>query len=385
MSDVSWATMVPLIGGSAIGCSQATNNLPKFHLSFGAFEQNESHLMEYWPNVDRIDLDEAALPQAKLDFVNSVCPCAGLSQLNTSQDKETRNNQNSWMMKTSKIVLEKVKPRVYWGENAPALFTKSGEEVREQLGEIAKSAGYSFSIYRTSTFKHGIPQKRLRTFYFFWDSENAPVMNWYDRQHVGLLDYLKKIPENCNQKDVYNLNNIFEKFPSYTFLLEKYNVDHGEFVKKFGDGPAHSVHQFIVRNDLIDDCLTWLQNNRPESREIRKFEHIKNKLSMGKSFLDHSPAFYYNCTNAVVGRTLQMLMHPEEPRGMSHREIMHLMGLPADFDLQSKHLNHVAQNVPTCTARDMTLEVIKYLNGDLASSEFSSFKQDNMKKVSVEL
>ena len=32
MSDISWATMIPLIGGSAIGCSQATNNKPKFHL-----------------------------------------------------------------------------------------------------------------------------------------------------------------------------------------------------------------------------------------------------------------------------------------------------------------------------------------------------------------
>ena len=106
------------------------------------------------------------------------------------------------------------------------------------------------------------------------------------------------------------------------------------------------MHQFIVRNDLIDDCLTWLQNNRPESREIRKFEHIKNKLSMGKSFLDHSPAFYYNCTNAVVGRTLQMLMHPEEPRGMSHREIMHLMGLPADFDLHRKGYDSRSYQIP---------------------------------------
>jgi len=210
-------------------------------------------------------------------------------------------------------------------------------------------------------------------------------MNWYDRKHLGLLEYLKTIPEDCNQKDIYNLNNIFEKFPSYTFLLERFDLSHKSFIERFGDGPAHSVHQFIVRNDLIDECLSWLKVNRSESKEIRKFEHIKNKLEAGKSFLDHSPAFYYNCTNAVVGRTLQMLMHPEEPRGMSHREIMHLMGLPSDFDLQSKHLNHVAQNVPTCTARDMTLEVIKYLNGELESSGQENFRQDNIKKVNAEL
>tara|TARA_B100001057_G_scaffold500649_2_gene616893 strand:+ start:2753 stop:3910 length:1158 start_codon:yes stop_codon:yes gene_type:complete len=385
MSDISWATMIPLIGGSAIGCSQATKNKPKFHLSFKAFEQNENHLTSYWPDIQRIDLDEVALPQAQLDFVNSVCPCAGLSQLNTSQDKSTRDSQNAWMMKTSRIVLERVKPKVYWGENAPALYTKSGESVREQLKEIASETGYSFSIYRTSTFKHGIPQKRLRTFYFFWDSETAPVMNWYDRKRDNLIDYLKKIPSKSEQQDIYNLNDIFEKFPSYTFLLEKFRLDHKGFIEKFGSGPAHSVHQFIVRNELIDECLEWLKCNSPEHKEIRKFEHIKNKLSMGKSFLDHSPAFYNDCTNAIVGRTLQMIMHPEKPRGMSHREIMHLMGLPDDFNLQTKRLNDVAQNVPTCTARDMTFEVIKYLNGELQDSSFSSYKQDNIKNISGEL
>ena len=385
MSDISWATMIPLIGGSAIGCSQATNNLPKFHLSFKAFEQNENHLMSYWPNIQRIDLDEDAMPQAKLDFVNSVCPCAGLSQLNTSQDQATRDSRNAWMMKTSKIVLEQLKPKVYWGENAPALYTKSGESVREQLKEIAEETGYSFSIYRTSTFKHGIPQKRLRTFYFFWDSNTAPVMNWYNRNHDDLIDYLKKIPNSSKQQNIYNLDNIFTKFPSYSFLLEKHNLNHQQFIEEFGDGPAHSVHQFIVRNDLIDDCLEWLQTNNPEHKEVRKFEHIKNKLSMGKSFLDHSPAFYKRCTNAIVGRTLQMIMHPEHPRGMSHREIMHLMGLPDDFNLQSKRLNDVAQNVPTCTARDMTYEVIKYINGQLEDSGYANYKQDNIKRVTGEL
>ena len=385
MSEVSWATMIPLIGGSAIGCSQATKNKPKFHLSFKAFEQNENHLTSYWPDIERIDLDEAALPQAQLDFVNSVCPCAGLSQLNTSQDQSTRDSKNAWMMKTSRIVLEKVRPRVYWGENAPALYTKSGESVREQLKEIAADTGYSFSVYRTSTFKHGIPQKRLRTFYFFWDSDTAPVMNWYDRKRDSLIDYLRKIPSDSEQQDIYNLNDISVKFPSYTFLLEKHGLDHKGFIEKFGSGPAHSVHQFIVRNELIDECLGWLNDRHPEHKEIRKFEHIKNKLSMGKSFLDHSPAFYNDCTNAIVGRTLQMIMHPEQPRGMSHREIMHLMGLPFDFNLQTKRLNDVAQNVPTCTARDMTLEVIKYLNGDLEDSGLKNYKQDNMKNTSGEL
>ncbi len=61
------------------------------------------------------------------------------------------------------------------------------------------------------------------------------------------------------------------------------------------------------------------------------------------------------------------------------------MGLPFDFNLQSKRLNDVAQNVPTCTARDMTYEVIKYLNGELENSGYENYKQDNIKNTSGEL
>ena len=37
---------------------------------------------------------------------------------------------------------------------------------------------------------------------------------------------------------------------------------------------------------------------------------------------------------------------------------MHLMGLPHDFTIDSaKNINHIAQNVPTCTARDYAEQV----------------------------
>ena len=48
---------------------------------------------------------------------------------------------------------------------------------------------------------------------------------------------------------------------------------------------------------------------------------------------------------------------------MSVREIIHLMGMPHDFNfsLKDHNMNILAQNVPSCTARDMALEVVKFL------------------------
>ena len=140
MREVKWSTAIPLVGGSAVGCYAATNTLPQYHLSYSAFDKNEQHLLDYWPDIPRINLDEVRdIPEGRLDFINSVCPCAGLSLLSTSKSKEVRDKSNKWMFETADIVLGKIKPRVYFGENAPGLFTNMGAWVREALIEKAQN------------------------------------------------------------------------------------------------------------------------------------------------------------------------------------------------------------------------------------------------------
>lgn len=40
---------------------------------------------------------------------------------------------NKWMFDSAEYVLGKIKPKVFWGENAPGLFTNIGEGVVEGL------------------------------------------------------------------------------------------------------------------------------------------------------------------------------------------------------------------------------------------------------------
>jgi hypothetical protein len=42
------------------------------------------------------------------------------------------------------------------------------------------------SLIKTDTFLHGIPQHRKRTFGIFWESENAPLLNYYIKENKGL-------------------------------------------------------------------------------------------------------------------------------------------------------------------------------------------------------
>ena len=55
------------------------------------------------------------------------------------------------------------------------------------------------------------------------------------------------------------------------------------------------------------------------------------------------------------------------------------MGFPHDFEVRElKHLNHICQTVPVNTARDWTLQVLKFIQGELKLSDSDFVKQDNI-------
>lgn len=383
--NIKWANIIPLVGGSAIGCYNATGILPEYNLSYSAFSANEKPLQEYWPSVPNYLLDESIseIPDTKIDFVNTVCPCAGLSMLSTAKDRETRDKSNKWMLESADVILGKVRPRVFWGENAPTLFTNMGTWVRDILIDKAEKYGYSFSLYKTSTSLHGIPQNRNRTFYFFWDSETAPVMNYYDRPKKSFADYLEEIPDNAKNINEFNLKGtIEENCAAYEFTLSRLGMTHEDFVKNHGgSGSVHSIQTFLVENNLLEDCISWMKAKYPHRKELTRLEKIDAKVKAGGRFMDGSPQYFLETSNALVGRNLVNITHPTKGRYLSVREISHMMGMPHDFNfsLEDNNLNILAQNVPSCTSRDMTLEVIKYLNGDLLLSEEKILYQDNFK------
>ena len=65
------------------------------------------------------------------------------------------------------FILSLIKPTCLWGENAPGLYTPVGQEVLHKLKEIGMTFNYTFSVGKINTGLHGIPQLRVRTFYFF--------------------------------------------------------------------------------------------------------------------------------------------------------------------------------------------------------------------------
>lgn len=393
MKNIKYANIIPLIGGMSIANKEAVGHNPEFIISWSAFSKNDAHIINYLNDVPYHVLpdtgEDVISPSLrnqyyeKIDFVSTVCPCAGLSMLNNASGSSSARGsdavQNDWMYKSAEWVFENIRPKVFWGENAPGLYTSVGDGVRDKLKTMADKYGYSFSIIKTDTYLHGIPQHRKRTFYFFWRDSSAPVLNWIKKTAPHLNDYLELIPEDAPYIDKYfTRSHPVSDWKLYEYVLEKTGMTDAEFRKHY----LGALYHYVSKHGWIDESIEWLDKHYPgyEGEERRKLEFIKRKLEDGKGFWDSSPFFVDSHVNAIIGKNMHVIVHPTKDRFLNIRECMWLMGLPHNFTLyaENENWNHIAQNVPVKTAVDWTNEVLNFINGKSKLSGYNYIMQDNI-------
>jgi site-specific DNA-cytosine methylase len=375
-NDIKYALIVPLIGGMGFGAEKALGKKPKYILSYSAFAANDQLLLDYWTDIpyhvindDNTFID--GLP--KVDFVSTLCPCAGLSQLNNGKNKGANATQNDWMYKTTEYVLGSMKPRVLFGENAPGLYNPTGQPVLDRLAKIGESHGYSMTIIKTSTKFHGIPANRVRSFYFFWDSETAPILNWYNKDMTSLKDYVAQVSSLNDKNEIIEREQELQQDPLFIWI----NKNHKDW-RTYAENSKGSFMEMILESEEAEDFIKWVTTYDPDY--AKKAIHAHKKVKAGKGFWDGSPFLPRETAGAFTGARMNAI-HPSEDRIVTNRELMHFMSLPNDMAIPStKDLGKIFQNVPSDTAADWTREVIKYLNNDLTFSDSKFVRQDNIKQ-----
>ena len=155
--EITWAPLIPLIGGQMLGAEKAFGKPPEAIYSYGGFEDNDSHYVNYQQNtkgrdIPYIKLDEAEPGQIKqVDVVSGTPPCAALSQLNTGTTAESKGAgcaKNDFMYMVFENGIDVLGAKVVIVENAPALFTNKGRPVANKLYEICKERGYSLTLFK---------------------------------------------------------------------------------------------------------------------------------------------------------------------------------------------------------------------------------------------
>ena len=386
MTEITWAPIIPLIGGQMLGAEKAFGKPPEAIYSFhDSFAANDGHYVNYQQNtkgrdIKYVDLNEGP-PNRQIDVISGTPPCAALSQLNTGTSVESKGAgcaKNEWMYEVFQRGIDDFQAKAVVVENAPALFTNKGRPVAENLYRICKERGYSLSLYKTSTKYHGIPQARDRTFAIGWKSETAPIMNWYNRQKKTFTEYLAEIPDDALQQDLIIHQNLSQE-PYYQYIQSTTNEDAR---KVMIDAGRITAFNYIMKNDKIENALDWFRKTNNE-KGIKLAEHALAKFAMNKGIWDGSVHVFNDTMNAVIGRNMNDTIHPTEDRSLTIREALHMMGFPEDFELVGglPKSNHIAQNVPVPTSRDIHSEIQKFIRGELEMSDGDFLRQNNHKQL----
>jgi site-specific DNA-cytosine methylase len=301
-----------------------------------------------------------------------------------SPSASTDNKANDWMVESAKYVLGVTKPKVFWGENAPRLASKMGEPIVKKLRKIAKENGYTMSLYKTKSKLHGLSQTRDRAFYFFWQGDLIPHIQFYHRPYEKIEDTIR----NAFVSDDDPMNELTNKTkpsdnPFYRFVLEELEggITHKEFHEKI-DRTINPLDYLENRGIKYDEVAEWMVKNGYDKQAMRCL-HIHKKLEAGGNIMRKTTEIPKDYIGAFVGHMPTCLTHPDEDRYLTIRECLAIMKMPNDFQLQGgkKNLNMICQNVPVTTAEDMAQNIHDWLDGKLDTKEANFAVIDNKAKT----
>jgi site-specific DNA-cytosine methylase len=390
MTNITHASIVPLIGGMTIAQQQVFGGNPEYLVSYKPFMDNEKHLINYYKTVRDFEIpyhiiEETYGPKYAADVINATCPCAGLSMMSSNAGPD--NEWNEWMYKTTEYVLGELGPKVFWGENAPTFATNLGKPVRDKLYNIGRKYGYSMTVYKTKSLLHGLPQIRPRSFYFFWKGDKAVPINFYNKKMQTFENLLTSIKSNF-QQDLVN-KKVPSQQPVYRYILEEVHggISHKKFIKeKFQPLAKNSMsceqYLTVLLGVGYDKVADWMQKEGYESEYV-KFARKRDKIAAGGGVMQRNLYFTKDYINSFAGWLKESITHPLEDRFLTYRECMSLMGLPEDFELlePKRSINHIAQNVPVGTASDMAESIKDYLEGriDPIDTTYIMMNNENQK------
>ncbi len=434
---IKHASVQPLTGGMSIGFSQVLGCAPEFIVSSSFGASNTQEVINYYNDTLGLDVpviemtpdytefltpkDEELFNQLNKDIeiIDYLPICSGLSTLTSGGCKDKCDNkQNDNQYELSRFIFEKINPKIASYENAPQLYTKTGEGVLENVRKIGEEHNYSLTVEATDTFLHGVPQHRQRTFcYFFRDDDNpgASLIEYEELDTPGLTEYLADISKGLGGESEFADHEKAHKDITYQFL---------ETLCEGTDEPADWLHKkrpesfkrmsgfgILHHFDLWDKAIPWVQQRATDAQAIEekedtlnisnsKYSYLgkqywsvhRNYIRMEKKIKEENKGYWDDScvflpeiptsVNAVTWKLMRQQKHPVEDRAINLREYASLMALPEKYNLADwdKDWVKISQSVPVCTARHVADNCKKYVQGDLIKSHSIFVKQSNKKQ-----
>lgn len=352
-------------GGLSLGFEQAgfkiLLGIEKDPYAAETYKQNRKKASTIVLAEDVIELDSDKLlrilkmKKGEIDILMGGPPCQGFSISNMRT--RTLNNPKNLLYKEFVRYVKDLKPRWFLLENVSGMDIFKGGLVRDVIMAEMKTAGYACESRIVNAASYGVPQIRRRIFIVgnrIGVDFKFPIPSHGNggRAYMTVWEAISDLPplENGHNKDAEKYKKNGREITNYQKIMRKgwrkqYCLHN--LVSK-NNGLVLNRYRFIPPGGNWEDIPEYLMGNYRDKR--RCHSGIYRRLQWDELSV------------VVSNFRKNMLIHPEQDRGLSVREAARLQSFPdwyVFYGPLGAQQQQVANAVPPLLARKIANSILK--------------------------
>lgn len=303
-------------------------------------------------------LTRLGLDKGDLDIVLGGPPCQGFSIANI-RTRSWDNPSNQLIFRFWDFVRQ-VMPRWFVMENVAGLGNFDNGKVREELVQLFKRSGYQADVAVLEASHFGVPQTRKRIFF---------VGNRVGRP-IGFLQELAQ--SNSPFSTTVTVRKAIDDLPilpcgnsidPLTYVKNKADATEYQRSMRLKSGMEVYNNCVSMNNKLVRERYRYIkQGENWSALVVRKPELLHNYKDLSKCHGWIYLRLRWNKPSVVISNYRKnMLIHPEQDRGLSVREAARLQSFPDDYIFYGPlgfQQQQVANAVPPLLAKSLGAAIL---------------------------
>jgi DNA (cytosine-5)-methyltransferase 1 len=298
--------------------------------------------------------DVSGLGRGDFDVIIAGIPCEGYSQLNRRYDPSDPRN---YLFLEFLRIVKVLQPRAILIENVPGMFRRSGGLFKHAVEEALRRAGYAVFTMELNAVNYGVPQRRERVFFVGFQDP--------------IRDFMPPPPTHCLPAKsllAYASGGEVEKpkkcLTVWDAISDLPPLKPGE-AKEDYESPPKTEYQEMMR-----EGATKLYNHvapRHPDWTIKRIAATRPGGSVYETFKQRIRLRWDEPSPTIPAggvRPQWFFAHPEQPRGLTVREVARLQSFPDTYVFYGSMIKQrilVGDAVPPLLAKAVAKHLEIYL------------------------
>jgi DNA (cytosine-5)-methyltransferase 1 len=294
-------------------------------------------------------LDSADVKINEIDLIAGGPPCQGFS--NSNRNTRSITNPKNELYKDYFRFVKFIQPETFLFENVAGLRTLNDGAVLRSIIKLGKLYKYKIQERTVNACSYGVPQNRSRIFIIGTKEKADDFFEIDSPTSVSTKQAINDLPKLENGNTVDEM-----PFSKYTGLSNY------QLIMRENNGSNSHNNLVTMNSPLILKRYEHIGQGENWSKIPKKMMHNYSNLNNC-----HSGIYYrlkWNEPSIVISNYRKnMLIHPEENRGLSVREAARLQSFPDDYKFYGPlgyQQQQVANAVPPLLAKKIGIHIVKY-------------------------